>query len=582
MAHQPKRSRLDGLYFARKHESKAKVQPLETRECYVKELPLNSGDVNREGVLEFELKLGLNEWGRFQPAPFLAEYYFYIKNPEYHEPPADGSPKAKDEPTVSSYITEGDEDYSYVKKPVLMVSSMAPNANMYLPPELGLGALFSHVEVFINGMKVGDDTDMMNQNKAYQALNRIYATKVQRTRVNQDVVDTSDLDGIYGAQHAFTKKEKKKKKKKKAATESEETAGAEASASSSATAEVSELDSEMANYDYKIETVLTEKQSKLIATMSNEGYKEKRPLSTRFTLDGNFAVSPPFCNALATLRKQQDSNVCGFFPPGTVITVRLHPRYPRFAMVQKLQSSHEDMFLKSSLDESKTNRPKDLSVKFTKFVMGYESVVLSDDLSRRQLSKTLNYPFNRVQLDLCTFESKHQQVVVKSRVPAGAKCVYLAFMKEEHLWYNSGCNKNMANYFYFPKDLKAVNLHLPNHGPLLSKNGLTDLNRLDRHYSTSLASYYESYIAGKELTDLPFATMFPTATATQGHKWSSKIQSLFIDLQQYYIKEHTQMSLSFDFEGDLSPEKTKLLLVYAMDVNLRRNPDGRWVLESVI
>ena len=102
MAHQPKRSRLDGLYFARKHESKAKVQPLETRECYVKELPLNSGDVNREGVLEFELKLGLNEWGRFQPAPFLAEYYFYIKNPEYHEPPTDGSSKAKDEPTVSS------------------------------------------------------------------------------------------------------------------------------------------------------------------------------------------------------------------------------------------------------------------------------------------------------------------------------------------------------------------------------------------------------------------------------------------------------------------------------------------------
>ena len=547
MSHKTKRSRLDGLYYSRKHEKREREQPLETRECYVKELTLNSGDANKDGVLEFELKLGLNEWGRFQPAPFLTEYYFYIKNPEYVDPPnPDNLIKAA--PTFLTVCDKTTEpDYLYLKKPVLHISAMRKNTGMYLPPELGLGALFTHVEVFVNGMKVGDDTDMMNQNKVYQALNRIYATQLQRTRLNQHVLDLRVDMSITPEK------------------------------------EVKSREDESKPWEFKKEKYLSPPQLALAQSMNNEGYTEQRPLSNRFTLDGNFAVSPPFCHALATLRGKQDRNTCGFFPPGTVITVRLHPRYPRLSMVQPFDLTYDDLIKVSALaKDADPLRPKNLSVKFTKFVMSYESVVLSDKMSKRQVARTLNYPFQRVQMDLCSFESLHQQIVVKSRVPAGAKACFLAFMKEEHLWYNDASKKNMTNYFFLPADLSGIGLHLTNHGPLLSKNGLTNLTNKNRHYSFTLSSYFENYIAGKGITDVTFSEMFPNTTDTIAYDKFSKTESLFIDMQQYYIKEPTQLTVCLDFENKLSPSHTKLILVYVMDMNLRRSTDGRWTLESVL
>lgn len=542
-----KRSRLDGLYFSRKHEKKRGDPPLETRECYVKELALNSGDVNKEGVLEFELKLGLNEWGRFQPAPFLAEYYFFIKNPSYTEPPAGGN-LVKDPPTVMTRSDKTTEpDYLYLKNPVLHVDGMQKNTGLYLPPEQGIAALFSHVEVFVNGMKVGDDTDMMNQNKAYQALNRIYSTKLQRTRVNQHVVDLNDVMSMTPTKETRTREDDSKP------------------------------------WRYKNVKYLSDSQKALSRSMNNECYTVQTPLSNRFTMDGNFAVSPPFCNALATLRQQEHLNTCGFFPPGTVITVRLHPRYPRFSLVQVFNNGWKKQISLASLPADKQTRPQGLSIQFTKFVMSYESIILSDDLSRRQMSRTLNYPFQRVQTDLCSFEPLHQQVVLKSRVPAGAKCAFIAFMREEHLWYNNDANKNMSNYFHFPNNLSRIGLHLTNHGPLLSKTGLSGLNKLDRHYSFSLSSYYENYVSGRGITDISFDEMFPNFTEAFVLDKNSKVQSLFVDMQQYYIKDPTQLTVSLDFQGTrMSPSQTKLLVVYVMDMNLRRTSDGRWTLESVI
>ena len=198
-----KRSRLDGLHQARKSARPDKEPPLQTRESYVKELPLHSGDPNRDGVLEFELKLGLHEWGRFLPAPFMAHYFFTIKNSLYEEPPEGTT--TKDPPTLPKTIHEEEIDYAYVKRPVLYPVASINETLLYLPPELGLSALFNHVEVYINGMKIGDDTDMMNQNKVYQALNRIYATQKQRTKVNQEVLDSNDILSHPGVRQKIEK-----------------------------------------------------------------------------------------------------------------------------------------------------------------------------------------------------------------------------------------------------------------------------------------------------------------------------------------------------------------------------------------
>ena len=106
-----KKSRLDGLYHSRKHAKPERQPPLETRESYVKELPIHSGDPDKEGVIEFELKLGLHEWGRFLPTPFMAHYYFRLKNEKYEAPPATGG-LTKNPPTVPKTAFDETTDYA--------------------------------------------------------------------------------------------------------------------------------------------------------------------------------------------------------------------------------------------------------------------------------------------------------------------------------------------------------------------------------------------------------------------------------------------------------------------------------------
>ena len=539
---QKKKSRLDGLHQSRRYARPDKEPPLETRESYVKELAIHSGDPNSDGVVEFELKLGLHEWGRFLPAPFMAHYYFTIENSKYETPAAGVT--TKDPPTVKPTDHEETKDYAYIKRPILYPVADIEDTLLYLPPELGMGALFSHVEVYINGMKIGDDTDMMNQNKVYQGLNRIYATDRQRIRTNQEVLDSDDILTHRSIKQTI----------EQATTESP--------------------------VSIKDEYYLNDHVKLLQKSMASESYMKNRYVSNRFAMDGNFGVAPPFCNALATLRNQDEGNMCGFLPPGTVIVVRLHPRYPRYSMVQHLLNSYGlAMAMTKEKAGSKKITPTSLEVEFTKFVMCYESVTLPDELSKRQLARTLNYPFNRVLVDICSFESSHQQVVLKSRVPAGAKAAFVVFMMEEHLWYSADSKKNLANYFRFPKDLFQISFHLTDHGPILSKDGLKDIDYNRQAYSFSLSSYYENYISGKGLTTVTFDEMFPRSTK----KGASRTQSLFLDLQRYYIKDHTQLTITCDFKGTLlSPAKTKLVICYITDANLRRSSNGVWTLENIV
>ena len=152
-------------------------------------------------------------------------------------------------------------------------------------------------------------------------------------------------------------------------------------------------------------------------------------------------------------------------------------------------------------------------------------------------------------------------------------------MMEEHLWYSADSIKNLANYFRFPKDLFQISFHLTDHGPILSKDGLKDIDYNRQAYSFSLSSYYENYISGKGLTTVTFDEMFPRSTK----KGASRTQSLFLDLQRYYIKDHTQLTITCDFKGTLlSPAKTKLVICYITDANLRRSSNGVWTLENIV
>ena len=544
-----KRSRLDGLHQARKSSRPEKEPPLQTRESYVKELPIHSGDPNRDGVVEFELKLGLHEWGRFLPAPFMAHYYFTINNSKYEAPPTGKTKKVP--PTLPATDHKESTDYAYVKRPVLYPVASIDETLLYLPPELGLSALYNHVEVYINGMKIGDDTDMMNQNKVYQALNRIYATKKQRTKVNQDVLDSNDA-----LCHPGVKQKIKQTAENKPVKVSDE-------------------------------FYLTDFCKALQRSMGSESWMKEQYVSNRFAMDGNFGVAPPFCNALSTLRHQEEGNMCGFLPPGTVIVVRLHPRYPKFSLVQHLKNEYKYAFNQKDLTKEvdteliaklKKYQNNSLQISFTKFVMCYESVTLPDDISNRQLSRTLNYPFNRVLIDICSFEANHQQVVLKSRVPAGAKAAFVVFMIEEHLWYNASANKNLANYFRIPTDLTRMSFHLTDHGQILSQEGLNDITAGKQSYSFSLSSYYENYISGRGITDVTFNQMFPRID----EEGASRTQSLFLDLRQYYIRNPTQLTITCDFVASLSPVKTKLVVCYITDSNLKRSSNGTWTLENVM
>ena len=479
----------------------------------------------------------------------MAHYFFTIKNSLYEEPPEGTT--TKDPPTLPKTIHEEEIDYAYVKRPVLYPVASINETLLYLPPELGLSALFNHVEVYINGMKIGDDTDMMNQNKVYQALNRIYATQKQRTKVNQEVLDSNDILAHPGVRQKIEKT------------------------------------TDDTTVTVKDEVYLKDSCIALQRSMASETWLKDQYVADRFAMDGNFGVAPPFCNALATLRHQEEGNMCGFLPPGTVIVVRLHPRYPKFSLVQHLKNEYNfaisphDLALpsnKSVADKLKSYLNSSLQISFSKFVMCYESVTLPDELSNRQLSRTLNYPFNRVLIDICSFEANHQQVVLKSRVPAGAKAAFVAFMIEEHLWYNASASKNLANYFRFPEDLTRISFHLTDHGQILSQDGLNNITGEKQCYSFSLASYYENYIAGKGVTDVTFEQMFPRADK----KGASRTQSLFLDLQRYYIRAPTQLTITCDFVGTLAPAKTKLVICYVTDSNLRRSSNGTWTLENIV
>lgn len=536
-----KRSRLDGLFQVTKT---SKDRPVQTRIQNLKFVPITSGSANSKGVVEFEYTSGANEWFRLAPAPFFVDYQIAISNLDKKDPPAagtDGKIDYKIDPPTVPIGYPVTKDYLYHDEVQVMSQTVKKGHGCFLPPEMGFGCFYTHVEVYIDGMKIGDESDMMGQNKVYQNFNRIYATPKARAKTNQVVVDKN----IKGRK----------------------------------TPKVVGVKTDGTTNSAEIKEVRSETQLLLGRLTATESYEDNLKLTDHFTLDGNFAVSPPFCNALSILRGTDASNENGFLPPGTTITLRLHKRNPLYSMLQTFDGNFEDMYEKNSAPAATKADKSKTKLHIVNLSLMIESKILPDAVSSRQLSRTLNYPFNRIQMDIGNVDAGHQQMVVRSRVPAGAKAAFVTFMKEEHLWYNGHSKKSVTNFFHFPQNLQSLNFSLTDHGVVLSKGGLASLSKVDRNYSPELRNYYSNMISGKGLTDITFDEMFPKGSDKELEPLT---QSIFIDMQNYYISDHTRMEITSQYTGSLSPTNTKLVVCYVLDMNLKRSPAGRWTLESVV
>ena len=546
MATQNKKSRLDGLFQTTRS---SKDKPVQTRNQNVKFVPISSGSPNNKGVVEFEYTAGINEWFRLAPAPFFVDYQINLKNPQKVADPTpaeDGTIDwKKDPPTIDVGNISVTKDYLYTSKVQVMSQTVTKGHGFYLPPEMGFGCFYTHVEVFIDGMKIGDESDMMNQNKVYQQFNRIYATNEVREKVNQVVVEKNIADRTTNRTVSVKKKED-------------------------------------GTYTTEVKKTRSPTQLLLGRTTATETYEIGTfKLTDRFTLDGNFAVSPPFCNALSTLRGTQDLNENGFLPPGTTIMIRLHKKSPLFSMLQIFDLDFDDLYEKNSLtaDENEQIHKEGAFLQILNLALMIESKTLPDMVSNKQLTRTLNYPFNRVQMDICNVEQGHQHLTMRSRVPAGSKAAFVTFMKEEHLWFNSNSKKTQCNFFHFPQNLNNLNFSLTDHGTILNKEGLNDISKYRRNYSADLQNYYTASISGKNLTDITFDEMFPRAS---NPLLEPLTQSIFINLQDYYIEESTRLEIESHYIGSLSPTNTKMIVCYVLDYNLKRTPNGKWVLEAIL
>ncbi len=515
----PKRTRYED-FQPKPAKDKFKVPKLHNT-CF-KNLALASGQPNGGGVLEFELILRENEWARFVDTPFFTRYRATYQNPDYDPNATEGAT------TIVRHNVRADA----FKPPVLV------------PPDQGLACLFSKVEVFVDGVLVGSDTDMSGHNRIYQHLNRIYSNAAARKKLNQNVLLTTGR-----SQHK---------------TELKVVLNSTVENGPGVTGTFEEYTPQRTRVEYEKAAVRTSHSSEV----------GPESLFDAFTLDGNFAVSQPFNHALATLRGEP--NQSKYFPPGTVLQIRLHPRQPRLSLLDWTENpSYKDLFKKEKILDANDKRAKTMDITLLELGMRYQLTTLRSEQTKMLLRKSaLNYDFDSVFIDKMTLEPNHSQLVLHSRVPKGSKLVYLAFALEHFLWYNENSNHQINNYLQIPPALRKMQVMLPGHGHLLGESGLRDLGGGRAHSSPTVRTYYDNLL-NQGLTDVDFDDMFPVQTERD----VPLVQSLLIDLQPYRLKDQTKIDIIMDFDGSTSPKLTKLVACYVIPKKMTRRRDGTWKLE---
>ncbi len=548
------------------------------REVSIETLQLNSGSLNNLGVLEFKLELNEHEYARFLPNPFFLKYRLEVfeagedraraKLKEYHEKamktpaiielhtkmdkanaavladPDDNEKNeafkklsgefmnavaaktlqykreelAKVQALESGEADETDllaDDRTWVNASIASVVEEIDKSYVAVPADQGLGFLFQKVEVFLDGVLIGEDTDTAGHNSVYQSLNRLFANRRQRT--------------VVGSKRTFL-------------------TSAERKSSDSTFAKIA--------------------SSYLHPTLTSE-----EPLLGEFTFDGTFGLSPPKNFALANLENlNSDQNNRSFFPPHSTIVIRLHPRDPWYAPLDWCAIDAESMINDSKLRDDEKKTIKKTRMRLSLIGMQYEKVVADRGASPGSTRRgcTFDSPF----LDKITLEQGHQQIRVTSRVPAGSKLVYFCFLREHQLWHNPQLGKSLTHYFRFPHSLIKFSAALSGRGELFGKRGITNLGGSRGYESLDCRNYFQQ-IKNQGLVDFDFEDMFPPGNIVS----KSLCQVLVADLRPYSIDKTSHIDITLDFDGNHSPETTKLICCYVSTKKLTPADNGKsWKL----
>lgn len=494
-----KRPRAEGFLFGKSF--KKRLDPLPgAAEIDTRTLEVSLGNPNTGGTVEFKLSLNENEWARFTPTPFSMEYEMKVKNPKY----VPGKPNDIEKGSKFHYLT---------------AKTDAPC--IIFPADLGLSALYSRAEVYVDGLLIGTETDLAGHANVYQSLNRLFATAKQKRRLNQDSSMTTSKDRT-----------------------------AVPTAATNA---------------YKMAAERSEHWDKI---------SPESVLSDTFTMDGTFAISPPRTEALATLEGGAKYNSCNFFPPHTTVLVRLHPRQPRLSMLDYAALPIKDVYSnqKPELDQ-RIEEPVSFYVR--RLQMTYELAKLRPEQTKLQLSRPLHYNHDAPFMDKIAIEAGHQQVVVTSMVPLSARMVFICFMKEQNLWYNELSGKNMHTYYAWPENLAGFSARLEGHGNLFIAGGIKRLGGRRASSNTTCRAVYSS-LKSKGLLDMEFFEFFPKRKHERGLH-----QALAADLRPYGLKKEGQITITMDFDGSFSPGDTKLIVCYSVEKILTRHGPNKWTLKTV-
>lgn len=543
------------------------------REASIETLQLNAGSLNNLGVLEFKLELNEHEYARFLPNPFFLRYRLEVHEPheerlsatlnEYRiraESQADvialhqAMDKADEEvladPTnedkknayneaAKKYMTlvaakvkaaqasEGSGTLGEADETAILSDKVWVNASasstvpekdrsyIAIPPDQGLGFLFHKVEIFLDGVLIGEDTDTAGHNSVYQSLNRLFANRRQRT--------------VVGSRRTFL-------------------TSAERSPTST-------------TYD------------KLASTFLHPSLESTEPLLGEFTFDGTFGLSPPKNFALANLDNlNSDQNNRSFFPPHSTVVIRLHPRNPWNAPLDWCSIDAESMTNDKSLTETQKKSIKKTRIRLSLIGMQYEKVVA--DRGSSPGSTRRGCSFDSPFLDKITLEQGHQQIRVTSRVPAGSRLVYFCFLREHQLWPNATLGKSLTHYFRFPTSLIKFSAALSGKGELFGKRGLVNPGGARGYDSLDCRNYFQQ-IKNQGLVDFDFEDMFPPGNVVS----KSLCQVLVADLRPYSIDKTSHIDITLDFDGSRSPETTKLICCYVSTKRLTPADNGKsWKL----
>lgn len=355
--------------------------------------------------------------------------------------------------------------------------------HVFFEDALGPASIFEKVEVLVNGQEVREEK-MGSHAYLYATLNRLFMTRARRVKkYGRDYTRIS-----VGTEHVTTT------------------------------------------------TPLTEPLLAAMDSLQSSAQLEATDKLHRFGFDGIWPFDSQ-SNLLWALTGVEATN--GYLPPEMDLTVRLYKRANTSALLQRAAQTDAQVYTAAPITEAPDHK---VTFYIKELMIQYEVLTTDAKTMAAMRSKTSYFvDVPRVSIDQVESGKMFSRNIVD--LPRGAKCVALAWVWEDHVFYKSSSNKPLSARYSFPPNAANVTVGFEGEPGLIFPLGFEDLGT-EKSQNSITSREYHRQLVHRGLYARSYEKLFPLTPAR------SYDQILLFDLTAHKLTDGGKLHVNVKYDAD--------------------------------